>query len=97
MKYLKKFEIYSEKLFPKEYKIGDYILLDNIKLEEEGYKCDGLGKIIKIFSRQLLYPYLVLFDNNDQLYLEEDKIVRLLTTEEIELYESKLEAIKYNL
>lgn len=79
-----------------KYKEGDYILLDSKILEKIHFKSDGLGKIDEILPNAYL-PYLILFDNDIKLWMVENNIVRLLTTEEIELYESKLEATKYNL
>ena len=92
MKYIKKFETLGT------YKVGDYVLLDVKKLENEDfYKTNhGLVKIIRFFS-YLSIPYLVMFPEDFELYVEADKILRLLTPEEIEKYNSIMTAKNYNL
>lgn len=92
MKYIKKFETLGT------YKVGDYVLLDVKKLEDEDfYKTNhGLVKIDR-YVKNLSIPYLVMFPEDFKLYVEPDKILRLLTPEEIEKYNSINASKNYNL
>jgi hypothetical protein len=93
MKHLK---TYEQNIFL--YETGDYVLLDIDKLSKEDYTTDdGLARIVDISKRTTWFPYLVEFDNNCSIYIEEDKIIRLLTPKEIEDFKIKQALNKYNL
>jgi len=105
MKYLKKFEkiIY--------YNVGDYVLLDLERIKEntmeefgsleshtaKSFLPDDLEGKIDYFHYQEDYPYGIKL-YNDKLYdIKTNEISRLLTSEEIEEFETKKESFKYNL
>ena len=89
MKYLKKYKDIN-------IKIGKYFLV--------GIDSDQINKVksklIKILNYNIWkYNFLILgFDNNFfRLTLSENNIIRELTPEEIEEFEMKIDAKKYNL
>jgi hypothetical protein len=89
-----KFKIFESE---KNYKDGDFILLDVKALHDEDYKTDGLAVIIEVNEKRTMFPYLVLLSNKETLFVEEEKIIRHLTEKEIEEFRIKFDAKKYNI
>jgi hypothetical protein len=86
MKHLTKFEKHT-KTYPKNFKINQYVVCD------VGYY--SVDKIVHInYSGQ----YISVLDSDEILHtLDYRKIKRLATDDEIDEYESKIAATKYNL
>jgi len=103
MKYIKTYE--ENKKYPK-YNVGDYVLLSIKKIDKNNIKYgnddpisipdDSLAQIVGI-DFNVDYPYTSKFYNNREFDLKPNEIIRLLTPEEIEEFEMKKEANKYNL
>ena len=87
MKYLSKYENH------KQYNVEDYILIRIFN-----YKNDEIikGKILKI-TPAAHFPYKVKFDDNTIDTIYKDNIIRHLTSDEIDEYEARIQAKKYNL
>jgi len=99
MKHLKAFE---STYWEQNYRIGDYVLLDLERIEEEGYNkdvikfIDNMGKIVK-YEEDQSYEYTVEFYTNTTIPVREEEILRKLTPEEITEYKMKKDANKYNI
>jgi len=101
MKYLKYFE--SEL----KYEIGDYILLNldkiysnnerDYNIEEEDQPDDSMAKIIGVDEDDDKFKFGIIFYTDREYRIREDEIERRLTPEEIEEFETKKSALKYNL
>jgi hypothetical protein len=104
MKYIKKFES------TKNYQIGDYVLIDIESFKKNdillsikygvNYDYPPLyeqAKIYMIIDSRNYAPYRVKFYDDRVIDIEKKYILRLLTSKEIEEYESKKASIKYNL
>lgn len=94
MKYLKNFESQSY-----TYRLGDYVAIDlrYLKLQGEG---ENFGKIIEIDDHVFEgtpVPYLVLFNSGFDGWASESMIERRLDEHEIEEFELKFNANKYNI
>jgi len=104
MKYLKKYEEYWY-LEPLKYKKGDYVLLDletliNKYINKMAKEIPS--KFVQIYESRLNHPqpYLILLNHNDPFsifYLKEEEIIRKMTAEEIEEFETIKDSNKYNL
>ena len=102
MKYIKKFENSNT-----EYKVGDIVrvtIKSQISDSTKKFVNFNTGEIISIDNnKHNPYPYEIDFIDNlpEQTYskfvLKKDEILRLATTEEIEIFNTKKEANKYNL
>ena len=104
MKYIKTYEEIELK-----YKDDDYILVDVDKIfKDTGNLKSDLGqepaKIIKIDINLTtldyhfrVFPFLVQFSNGNYFNINYDEIIRDLTPEEIEDYETTLASKKFNL
>lgn len=101
MKYIKKYEDLKE---PK-YKIGDYVLLDNSKIENCYEMEDAFGTYWK--NRKIItniyeynpneqYPYYVrnIFDENKFTSVSEEEIEKKISEEEVKLIKA---TNKYNI
>jgi|LFRM01.1.fsa_nt_gb hypothetical protein len=84
-----RFKIFESKI----YRIGEYIKVTNKYFIDKSL--NYFAKIIEIDNSEL--PYLVIFSNNMNMWIDEDTIIRNLTLEEIEQYELELTSKKYNL
>ena len=103
MKYIKTYE--ENKKFPK-YNIGNYVLLSIKKINKNNIQYgnndpisipdDSLAQIIGININDD-YPYTSKFYNDREFDLKPNEIIRLLIPEEIEEFEMKKAANKYNL
>ena len=116
MKYLKTFE----SLLYSDYKAGDYVLLDLIKIKsnnkDNDYEMDEVDEygnsipidefaLIKDKTVELnngLYLYNVTFynynnDEDNSYGVESDEIIRKLNKNEIEEFNRKKDALKYNI
>lgn len=97
MKYLKYLENFEEI----DIKVGKYFLVSTIRptaIMEQIHKVKS--KLMKILNYNVWkYDFLILGDDDDfyRLTLSENNIIRELTPEEIDEFESKIEANKYNL
>lgn len=101
MKYIKLYEGFS-KIFKK----GDYVLLnteeiiDNIiRHNQDPSSLKDKYAIVLIFEPKNndLYPYEVEFFDGNTIRLDYYEIERTLTTEEIEIFNTKKNSFKYNL
>lgn len=93
MKYIKTYEYLNEE---SKYKVDDYIILRNRGLK------DPCGQILETRDDKYTDSYLVEFLTIDRkfimdLWFQENHILRNANQEEIDDFESKKEAIKYNL
>jgi hypothetical protein len=89
MKYIKKFEMIENK----NYKDGEYILV-NIYFDPH-HRVDKKSKIIKN-NFDSTTSYKILYDDNKTDTVLFYKIIRYLTTDEIDEFESNINAIKFN-
>lgn len=92
MKYLKYLENFEEI----DIKVGKYFLVSIDTEQIHKVK----SKLMKILNYNVWkYDFLILGDDDDfyRLTLSENNIIRELTPEEIDEFESKIEANKYNL
>jgi len=89
---IKKFNDFSKNL----YNVGDYVLLNDDDINK--WAIDRESKIIESFEGNS-YRIKSFYKNNKEavLWITVDEIERLLTPDEIQKYEAKLESIKYNL
>ena len=106
MKYLKKFE---KKFEPLKYNDGDYVVLDIEKFTKNNKidnKIDELPNKFGIITNReyyddLPYPYIVKTytpgEDDEGLFIKFDEIERLMTPEEIEFFNMKLKANKFNI
>ena len=108
MKYLKKFENYTDNM-----RVGDYVLLnmkqiknglDPFSADENWYELpdENTVALIELISsdedyRWYLYPISVIFSDNNELNVTPYDVLRLATPKEIEDYENKRTEQKYNL
>jgi len=103
MKYLKNFE-YNK--IP-EYNIGDYILIDVDKViannKTDGYELDIIDKYGLIsyepteFDDKFLYS-VAFYNYKDELYgIFSDEIIRKMNKDEIDEYNNKKDALKFNI
>jgi hypothetical protein len=109
MKYLKNFE----KLHENKYKVGDYILINIDFIKKHNFYNTFYSDFTVPFGRItdvdyiLFNPYTVsiIYENApmpdrsgiDAMCLRDDEIIRHLTPDEIDEFESKKTALKYNL
>jgi len=97
MKYIKSFEKKIERKL--KYKVGDYVLLD--MLEAFDYDdCAGVIIATKVKNDtfdHLYYDYRVKFYDGTSFDCEEETISRKLTKKEIDEYNIKKAALKYNI
>jgi len=95
------FENFSNK--KPQYNIGDYIYIEQLHKSDDGklyLMFEGNVKILDIDYATLNSPvhrYLVNDVNKIGRYIKEDAILRKSTPEEIEEFEMKIDAEKYNL
>lgn len=83
------------KIFEKDYfyKLGDYVL---IYYKYKRYSNSNLfAKIVD--TDESYIPYLVLFSNGKDFWIDDNMIDRKLNSDEIEKYELEIAANKYNL
>jgi len=95
MKYIKTFE----SIVKFKIEVGQYILVNEyLPMTPVEYKKhpDKKGKIVSI-KYDVTFPYRVLYDDNTINSIQFDKIIRYLTDEEIDEYESKINANKFNI
>jgi hypothetical protein len=97
VKYIKSFES-----FPFKYDIDDYVLLDLDEVNKEWDIVDSDGNyvidnLVVIVDKHVNFYYEVKFPSNDILHVKEKAIKRLLTIKEIEEFETKKSAKKYNI
>lgn len=102
MKYLKRFENTSNK-----YKVGDYVLFDlekfmkwcnsNNTVDRGDITEHNLGKIVEYNEKEPDYPYHIEFSDGKIEQTNMSELIRFLTPNEIEEYESMKSANKYNL
>jgi len=91
----------KKKLKEIEYNIGDYVLLNNMKLDLNYDKSDYKKSLkAKIIDSQLVYSgirYQMLVENDNIWWLNSSFILRKMTSEEIEKFEIKINTKKYNI
>lgn len=106
MKHLKIYEKYKLKA---KYKIGDYV---SLKITDDAWNVYTIVKILNINSNpfgwpledqemdyyiETFYTHPVMKGQNTQFWVDESDIDRKATPEEIEQYELRITANKYNL
>jgi hypothetical protein len=109
MKYIKLYEDWNMVHQPGKYKYnaGDYVILDNSDPDKQ-WKVNLCAKILDNNSNQNrhyekpnidYYIETFLLENQmiNNFWVDEEEIERLATTEEIEDYELKIAANKYNI
>ena len=100
MRYIKSFEKNSTL-----YNIDDYVLLDLQKIDDYNKSTksssipirDPFVKILQTITDDDVMPYRIEFYNDDYYRVKDQEIIRKLTPEEIENFETRRKAIKYNL
>ncbi len=98
MKYIKTYEQISKDW----YNVDDYIILDIEKMKsEDDCQNDYPDNIAKVKSydpiRRIVYPYSVVFYDGLETMIKYSEILGLATPEEIEEFDMKQKAEKYNL
>ena len=99
------FKIFEKNLY--EPKVGDYVLLDvlemmshNTEMDYNIYECtptDNLGYLVDIDKSKSTYIYLIKFYDDKDIWVRKSEILRKLTPNEIDEFNSKIAAKNYNL
>jgi len=104
MKYLKKFETVQSDIKSFNYNIGDIVLLDLDSIQKTNtlsinFPTDEIAKIIKLYHDP--FKYIINFpkasNGEGVFYITEDNIIRKATPDDMEKFESKKLAIKFNI
>jgi len=99
------FKLFEDEKIP-IFNIEDYVLLDLDEMDKHNIEVkfnldnhnyiDNMAKITRL-NDAMYYLYHIEFYDGNQVNVREDEIIRLLTKDEIEEYETKKSALKYNL
>jgi hypothetical protein len=94
MKNVKTFEEYNEKVH--KFKVRDYVYVKRNRFTPNWFT--NLGKIMDIrYNLGGRYTYEILLSVSETILGDDDSILRKLTEDEIEQYETEISAKKYNL
>jgi len=101
MKYIKTYELNDTSY---NYNIGDIVLLDLDSIQKTNtisinFPTDEIAKIIKLYHDP--FKYIINFpkasNGEGVFYITEDNIIRKATPDDMEKFESKKLAIKFNI